>query len=75
MSYLDQFKLAGKSVIVTGRVKGLGRAMALGLAEAGARVAVVSRSRNLIEETAQEIIRTGGEAIAVPADVRSQRDS
>ncbi len=74
MSYLDQFKLTGKSVIVTGGSKGLGRAMALGLAEAGARVAVVSRSKNLIEETAQEIIRAGGEAMAVPADVRSERD-
>ena len=74
MSYLDQFKLTGKSVIITGGSKGLGRAMALGLAEAGARVAVVSRSKNLIEETAQEIIRAGGEAMAVPADVRSEHD-
>ena len=74
MNYLDQFKLGGKSVIVTGGSKGLGRAMALGLAEAGARVAVVSRSKILIEETAQEIIRAGGQAMAVPAEVRSERD-
>jgi len=74
MSYLDEFKLTGKSVIITGGSKGLGRSMALGLADAGARVAVVSRSKTLLEETAQEIIRAGGEAIAIPADVKNDRE-
>lgn len=71
---MDQFSLSGRIAIVTGGSKGLGRAMALGLAEAGAVVAAVSRTKSLIEETADEIIKSGGEAIAVPADVRSEKD-
>ncbi len=74
MGILDQFRLTGRVAVVTGGSRGLGRAMALGLAEAGATVAVVSRTKRLIEETAAEIIRKGGEAIAVPADVTSEED-
>ncbi len=74
MGIMDQFRLSGRVAVVTGGSKGLGRAMALGLAEAGATIAVVSRTKNLIEETADEIIRNGGEAIAVPTDVRSEED-
>ncbi len=74
MGIMDQFSLSGRIAIVTGGSKGLGRAMALGLAEAGAVVAAVSRTKSLIEETADEIIKSGGEAIAVPADVRSEKD-
>ena len=44
MSILDQFKLDGKVAIVTGASRGLGRAMALALAEAGADVAAVATS-------------------------------
>jgi NAD(P)-dependent dehydrogenase (short-subunit alcohol dehydrogenase family) len=43
MTVLDQFSLEGRTAIVTGATKGLGLAMAEGLAEAGAQVAVVSR--------------------------------
>lgn len=67
---MDYFNLAGKVAIVTGGSKGLGRTMALGLGAAGAKVVVVSRTKQLIEETADEIIKQGGEAIAVPADVK-----
>ncbi len=74
MGVLNQFGLSGRVAIVTGGSKGLGRAMALGLAEAGAKVAVVSRTRSLIEETAAEIVKKGGEAIAVPTDMRSEED-
>ena len=69
MHAVEQFRLSERVAVVTGGSKGLGRAMAIGLAEAGARVAVVSRTRSLIEETASEIVGRGGEAIAVPADV------
>ena len=74
MGVLNQFGLCGRVAIVTGGSKGLGRAMALGLAEAGAKLAVVSRTQSLIEETADEIIKKGGEALAVPTDVRSEED-
>ena len=69
MDCLEKFKVAEKVAIVTGGSRGLGRAMALGLGEAGAKVVVSSRTIPLIEETAGEIIRKGGEAIAVPIDV------
>jgi len=74
MKYLKQFSLTGKIAVVTGGSKGLGRAMAVGLADAGATVAVVSRTKSLIEETAQEIIKAGGEAIAVPTDIKNEQD-
>ena len=70
MEYLDRFKVDGKIAIVTGGSKGLGRAMALGLGEAGAKVVVASRTKTLIEETAEDIIGRGGEAIALPLDVK-----
>jgi NAD(P)-dependent dehydrogenase (short-subunit alcohol dehydrogenase family) len=74
MHVTDQFKLGGQVAVVTGGSKGLGRAMAIGLAQAGARVAVVSRTTKLIEETASEIIENGGDAIAVTADVTKEDD-
>ena len=74
MNIMEKFSLARKVAIVTGASKGLGRAMAIGLAQAGATVAVVSRTKNLIEDTAAEIIRNGGDAIAVPTDVTSEED-
>jgi len=70
MAYLDRFKLTGKVAIVTGGSKGLGRAMALGLGEAGASVVVASRTKTLIEETAEDIIGRGGEAVALTLDVK-----
>lgn len=68
---MDCFKLVDKVAIVTGGSKGLGRAMALGLGEAGAKVVVTSRTKQLIEETAEEIIKKGGDSLAVPADVKN----
>jgi NAD(P)-dependent dehydrogenase (short-subunit alcohol dehydrogenase family) len=74
METMEQFKLTGRVAVVTGGSKGLGRAMAMGLAAAGAKVAVVSRTTKLIEETAEEIIRKSGDAIAVTADVTREDD-
>jgi NAD(P)-dependent dehydrogenase (short-subunit alcohol dehydrogenase family) len=74
MNIMEKFSLTRKVAIVTGASKGLGRSMAIGLAQAGASVAVVSRTKNLIEETAAEIIRNGGDALAIPTDVTSEDD-
>jgi len=59
-------RLRGKIGIVTGAGSGIGRACAIALAREGARVALVGRRRDRIEEVAQEI---GDFAFAIPADV------
>ncbi len=66
---LNPFSLQGRSALVTGGGRGIGRACALALAQAGARVAVVSRTRAQLEETAAQIRAQGGEALALAADV------
>jgi NAD(P)-dependent dehydrogenase (short-subunit alcohol dehydrogenase family) len=55
------FDLSGKVAIVTGSTKGLGRAMAQGLAQAGASVVVSSRKQDLCTEVAQEIAESTGQ--------------
>ncbi len=66
---LDDFRLDGKAAIVTGASRGLGRAMALGLAEASADVAVVARNKELLDVVAAEIAGLGRRALVVPADL------
>ncbi len=64
-----QFNLTGKVAIVTGGGKGIGRAIALGLAQAGASVVVASRTPKEIESVAEEIRRLGRKALAVATDL------
>ena len=78
MEYLDSlFSLKGQVAVVTGGTGVLGGAMARGLAQAGARVAVLGRRREQAEATATAISAAGGEALALPADVlaRSQLEA
>lgn len=69
MSVLDAFELSGKAALVTGAAHGLGKAMAIALAEAGAKVAVVDIDEEAGLAVATEIEDAGGEAIFVSTDV------
>ena len=62
-------KLAGQIAVVTGGGSGLGRAMAIGLASAGASVAVVGRRVAPLKETVQVIADLGEAGYAVSADL------
>ena len=66
----DQNKpLSGKTAIITGAGRGIGRAIAIAYAEAGASICAAARSRNEIDEVATIINEAGGRAIAVECDV------
>ncbi len=65
----DLFNLTGKVAIVTGGAGGIGRALALGLADAGADVVVTSRKLGHLEETAKDIKSKGRKALATSTDV------
>ncbi len=62
-------RLAGRTAVISGASKGLGKAMALALAAEGVRVALVSRDATLLAEVAKGIAASGGEAMAFQADV------
>lgn len=63
------FNLAGKLAVVAGGTSGIGRALALGLAEAGADVVATGRRENLVDEVAAEIEQRGRRTIRVTSDV------
>jgi NAD(P)-dependent dehydrogenase (short-subunit alcohol dehydrogenase family) len=63
------FSLAGKRALVTGASRGIGRAIAMGLARAGADVAVTSRARERLSDTVKDIELTGRRALALVMDV------
>ncbi len=65
----NPFDLSGKVALVTGGSRGLGRAMALAFAQAGADVAVVSRKLDACRQTADEIESLGRRALALPCHV------
>lgn len=69
MAILDRFKLDGDVAVVTGAGKGIGRAIALALAEAGADVVLAARTASNLDNVAEEIRALGRRAIAVPTDV------
>jgi NAD(P)-dependent dehydrogenase (short-subunit alcohol dehydrogenase family) len=66
--------LAGQVAIVTGAGRGVGRAISQELAAAGAAVAVSARSRDEIEAVADSIVRAGGRAAAIAADVTNPEE-
>ncbi|SNR39132.1 3-ketoacyl-ACP reductase [Hymenobacter mucosus] len=61
--------LAGKNALVTGAGKGIGRAIAVALAQEGANVALLARTESQLRDVAQEIEQLGGKAVVVTADI------
>ena len=63
------FSLTGKVALVTGASQGIGRAIAVALAAAGARVALAARNEQKLAEVAGQIQSAGGEALSIKMDV------
>jgi NAD(P)-dependent dehydrogenase (short-subunit alcohol dehydrogenase family) len=65
-------ELSGASALVTGAGRGIGRAVALAMARSGLRVAAVSRTASELDTLVREIRAGGGQAVAVPGDLRER---
>jgi NAD(P)-dependent dehydrogenase (short-subunit alcohol dehydrogenase family) len=74
MSVLDSFDLSGRVAVVTGGNQGLGRAFALALGEAGARVAIVARDAARTNQAVKDLADRGIEARGFGADVAQRAD-
>ena len=72
--FLPSMRLDGKNAIVTGAGRGIGRAIAIGYAEAGANVALLSRTESDLQEVAGQIERLGQKAIVIPTDVTNRKE-
>jgi len=64
----DRFDLTDRVAVIPGGGGGIGSALAHGLAQAGAAVALIGRSKELVDRAAEPIKAAGGRALAVPAD-------
>lgn len=68
------FDLSGKVALITGSTRGIGKAIAVAMAEAGAKVVISSRKADACDRVAAEIAERGGETIAVPCNVSEDGD-
>ncbi|MDN4075619.1 SDR family NAD(P)-dependent oxidoreductase [Fictibacillus terranigra] len=67
--YLPSFSLKGKTVLITGAGRGIGKALAIGFAEAGADIVLVSRTQSDLDEVAGSIEQLGRKAYSYTVDV------
>lgn len=73
LSVSEMFGLSGRTALVTGASRGIGRAIALGFAQAGADVAVLARNTCALEELADEIESCGRRAVIVTCDLADRQ--
>jgi len=73
-SVLDRFSLQGRGALVTGSSRGIGRAIAVALAQAGASVTVTSRKADACQAVVDEITAAGGTAISAPGHAGRAED-
>src|SRR6185436_7773266 len=71
---MSEIKLTGKTALITGASKGLGKAIALALGRAGARLALVARNRDTLQTVAAELRKQGAESEVFVADVTREAD-
>jgi NAD(P)-dependent dehydrogenase (short-subunit alcohol dehydrogenase family) len=71
--YLPSFELEGKVTVVTGAGRGIGRALAIGFAEAGSDVAILARTKEDLENVAEEIRQVGRKVYSYSLDI-TKRD-
>ena len=71
---IPEFNLTEKVAVITGAGRGIGKAIALCLAEAGADTVVVARTERQIHETSEEGKELGGKCLPIPADVTKEKD-
>jgi len=74
MAVANLFDLTGRVAVVTGASSGIGRTIAIALADAGAAVVLVARRAGRLDEVCDQITAAGGKAVALPADL-SDRES
>lgn len=72
MAIMERFSLTDEVAIVTGAGRGIGKAIALAFAEAGANVVFAARSADAINQAADEARQFGISAIAIPCDVTNE---
>jgi 2-deoxy-D-gluconate 3-dehydrogenase len=71
---MDRFDLENKIAVVTGGSRGIGKTIALGFGQAGAKVVVAARKVHLLEAIVADIKSSGGEALAVRCDLSNDND-
>ena len=71
---MENGNLQGRVAVITGGSRGLGKAMALALGSAGAKLALVARDKDKLEEVAAEVAKAGAEAAVFVADVTNETE-
>ena len=71
MTASDLFSIAGKSALVTGGSRGIGKMIAEGFVDAGANVYIASRKADVVEEVAKELSKKGT-CVGIPADLSKE---